>query len=148
MLKDTMKITGTLNVKHYDSEYRLIQELDLKNLVVNTGKNFIAQRMVGTGTNIMSHMAVGGTNASQTVLDTALGSELARVALTTSAVSENTITYVATFPAGTPSLTSNLYEAGIFNAASAGTMLCRTTFGLVTKNPSDIITITWQIALT
>lgn len=147
MLKDVMKVTGKLNIKRYSGD-ALVEEIEVPNLVVDAGKNFIAQRMVGAGQDPMTHMAVGGTSTPQTVADTALGSELARRTLTNSIVSANSVVYVATFGAGVPGGTNNLYEAGIFNAASAGTMLCRTTFGLVTKNPSDIITITWTITLT
>ena len=40
-----------------------------------------------------------------------------------------------------------LTEAGIFNASSAGTLLCRTVFSVVTKGASDAMTITWTVTL-
>jgi hypothetical protein len=55
------------------------------------------------------------------------------------------VTYVATFSAGTG--TGAVVEAGIFNAASAGTMLCRTVFAVVNKGVDDAMTITWQITV-
>ena len=59
--------------------------------------------------------------------DTTLGSESARVALTSTTASDNDVTYVATFSAGTPSSAAAITEAAIFNASSGGTMLCRTS---------------------
>jgi hypothetical protein len=54
-------------------------------------------------------------------------------------------TYVASFPAGTG--TGAVTEAGIFNASSAGTMLCRTVFGVVNKGVDDAMSITWAITV-
>ena len=53
------------------------------------------------------------------------------------------ITYASTFAAGTG--TGALVEAGIFNAASAGVMLCKTSFDVVNKQTADTIAITWTI---
>jgi hypothetical protein len=49
----------------------------------------------------MSHMAVGSSNTSATTSQTALGTELGRVVLDSTSRAANTVTYVATFPAGT-----------------------------------------------
>ena len=45
--------------------------------------------------------------------------------------------------AGTGAVT----EAGIFNAGSGGTMLCRTTFPAVNKASGDSIAITWVVTV-
>jgi hypothetical protein len=60
-------------------------------------------------------------------------------------VSTNTIEYVALFPAGTG--TGTVTEAGVFNNSSGGTMLCRTVFGVVTKDAGDSMSITWTITV-
>jgi len=72
---------------------------------------------------------------------------MARVSLDSANVVSNTITYVATFPAGTG--TGSLTEAGVFNSPSAnsGTMLCRTRFDVVNKGVADIIVITWNVTV-
>ena len=77
--------------------------------------------------------------------NTALGSESARTALTSSTVTDNEIVYVDTFAAGTG--TGAITEAGIFNASSGGTMLCRTVFDVVNKGASDAMTITWTVTV-
>lgn len=77
--------------------------------------------------------------------DTALGTELARVALASTSVSANATTYSATFLPGTG--TGVLTEAGLFNDPAAGTMVCRAQFGDVTKDGDDELTINWTITV-
>jgi hypothetical protein len=101
--------------------------------------------MKDTTDDVMSHMAIGSGTASAAAEDTALGTELGRVSLTSTTVSTNTVTYVATFGAGTG--TGAVTEAGILNASSAGTMLCRTVFPVVNKQSGDSMTITWTVTV-
>jgi hypothetical protein len=68
-----------------------------------------------------------------------------RVLLSGNSVTNNAITYTATFPAGTG--TGAITEAGIFNASTAGTMLCRTTFPVVNKQAGDTIAVTWVVTV-
>lgn len=141
---DTLKAKGELAVVLTKADGS-VEQYDLKNLVVNVGLNYIVSRMKDTSANVMSHMAIGAGTVAAAAADTALGSELGRVALTSTTVSANTITYVATFPAGTG--TGAVTEAGIFNAASGGTELCRTVFPIVTKQSGDSMTVTWQVTV-
>ena len=140
MFTSELKLTGHVTVA---LNGEVVQEIP--NLVVTTGKNYVTSRMKDTADAAMSHMAVGTGSTAAAAGDAALGSESARVSLTSSTVSNNTITYVATFGAGTPSSAAALTEAGIFNASSSGTMLCRTVFDVVNKGTSDAMTITWAI---
>lgn len=144
MIQENIKITGKVSIKLFDQSGELKDTRDINNLVVTTGKEFIAARMVGTPTE-MSHMAIGADNTAANVADTALGSELGRVGLTSDTASGAVVTYVATFPAGTG--TGAVVEAGILNASSGGTLLCRTVFSVVTKGANDAMTITWQITV-
>lgn len=141
-LTSDLKLTGHVTV---EVNGEVVQEIP--NLVVTAGKGFAISRMKDATASVMSHMAVGTSSTAAASGDTALGSEAARVALTSSTVSGSTITYVATFPAGTPSSLTALNEAGIFNASSGGTMLCRTVFaGVVNKDTPDAMAITWAIS--
>jgi hypothetical protein len=101
--------------------------------------------MNGTSESVMSHMAVGTGSTAAAAADTTLGTELNRQSLTSTTVTDNALAYVASYAAGTA--TGSLTEAGIFNASSAGTMLCRTVFGTVTKAADDSMTITWTITV-
>tara|TARA_B100000768_G_C10920143_1_gene225295 strand:+ start:50 stop:475 length:426 start_codon:yes stop_codon:yes gene_type:complete len=138
MFDSSLLLTGHLSV---ELNGEVVQEIP--NLVVTTGKGYVASRMKDATATAMSHMAVGTGNTAAAAGDTALGTEAARVALTSTTVSTNTVTYVATFPAGTG--TASLTEAGILNGSSGGTLLCRTVFATVSKGSSDVMTITWVI---
>lgn len=141
--KETLKMYGRLKIEVFGESGELKQQAEVPNLVVTTGKNFIASRMKDATAGVMSHMAVGTDNTTVVVADTTLGAELARVALASTTVTGNSVEYVAAYPAGTG--TGALEEAGIFNASSAGTMLCRTVFAVINKGASDSMTITWTV---
>lgn len=145
MFTESINVKGNLEVILLDENGLQKDYRQVKNLVVAVGKDVIASRLVGNSLAIMSHMAVGSSNTAATTSQTALGAELGRVALDSTTRAANTITYVATFPAGTG--TGALTEAGILNAASTGNMLCRTVFGIVTKTSSDTVIITWNVTV-
>ena len=142
---ENLKASGSLRVVITGADGKVKEEHDFKNLVVTVGKNFVASRMVGTASNIMSHMATGSGTTAAAAGDTALQTELGRVALATSSASTNVVTYTASFPAGTA--TGAVTEAGIFNAASVGTMLCRTVFAVVNKGVDDAMSVTWTVTI-
>lgn len=143
--KDDIKATGSLRVVVYDKAGAVKEEREFKNLVVTVGKNFVASRIVGTASNVMSHMAVGSGTTAAAAGDTALQTELGRVALASNTAALNVVTQTATFPAGTG--TGAVTEAGIFNAASAGTMFCRTVFAVVNKGVDDAMSVTWTVTV-
>ena len=138
ILQSGMEMKGHLTIA---LNGEVVQEVD--NLVVTAGKGFVASRMAGTSANVMSHMAIGTGSTAANASDTALGSEAARTALTSTNVSGAVVTYVDTFAAGTG--TGAITEAAILNASSGGTMLCRTVFSVVNKGASDSMTITWTV---
>lgn len=144
MFAEQIKVTGQVCITVTDKNGQVKDRREIKNLVVNTGKEFIAARMVGTPT-AMSHMALGSVNTAAAVGDTALGTELGRVSLASATSTGAVVTYTASFPAGTA--TGAVVEAGIFNASSAGTMLCRTVFAVVNKGADDAMSVTWAITV-
>lgn len=144
-LNENLKMKGELSIVVRDESGLVKQTLHVPNLVVTVGKNYIASRIVGTASSIMSHMSIGTGTATPAAGDTTLGTEAGRVALASGTASTNTVTYTASFPAGTG--TGAITEAGVFNAASAGTMLCRTTFPVVNKAAGDSIAITWVVTV-
>lgn len=144
-MQSGVKATGSLKITVTNKEGKVVEEREIENLVVTTGKNYIASRMVGTSSTVMSHMALGTDNTSPAAGDTALGSEAGRVAMSAFTASTNIVTATATFPAGTA--TGALTEAGILNASSSGDLLCRTTFSVVNKAAGDSVAITWTITV-
>jgi hypothetical protein len=140
MLQDSFKMSGHLAIAINDE---VVQEVP--NLVVTAGKGYVASRMKDTTQGAMSHMAIGTGSTAAAVGNTALGSEADRNALTSTAVSGASVTYIATFGAGEG--TGAITEAGLLNASSAGTMLCRTVFAVVNKGSQDSMTITWTVTV-
>ena len=138
MINDNLILKGRLNIA---LNGKTVQEVD--NLVVTVGKNFVASRMAANSATVMSHMAIGSGTNNPAASDTTLQTELGRVSLTSGASSTNTVVYIATFAAGTG--TGAVTEAGILNASSGGTLLCRTEFSVVNKGSADSMTITWTI---
>jgi hypothetical protein len=145
MINSKIKATGRLSVVLKDSDGNVKQDLDITNLVVNTGLDFIASRMKDVTDDAMSYMAIGTGTTAAAAGDTTLGTELDRNALTSTTVTGNEIAYVASWGAGDG--TGAVTEAGIFNAASAGDMLARTVFSVVNKGANDTLSITWTITL-
>lgn len=142
---DFLTAKGTLGIVLTDQNGNLKQELNVTNLVVDTGLAYIASRMKDATATAMTHMAIGSGTNDPAAGDTALQTQLGRVALTSTTVTNNSVAYIASFAAGTG--TGAVTEAGIFNDSSAGTMLCRTEFAVINKAAGDSMTITWTVTV-
>jgi hypothetical protein len=146
---ESIKITGDVTITVFDSDGAIKNTQDIPNLVVTTGKNHIASRIAGifTGEGApISHMGIGTSTTTPTLSDTSILSALgARVVISsmnhTAAI--NTIVVVASFSGYAGSIT----EAGMFNALTGGTMICRTTFGAVPVISGDTTVITWTLKI-
>ena len=146
MINDSIKMTGELTITVTNADGDVTQKVTVPNLVVTTGKNAIASRMKNNDT-VMSHMELGTGTTSAAAGNTAMETVISgsRVALSSTTVTNNAVAYVASFPAGTG--TGAVTEAGIFNASSGGTMLCRTVFSVINKGANEVIGITWTITV-
>ena len=146
MFNENLKLSGQIAIVLKDKDGNVKEERTEKNLVVTTGLNYIASRMKDASATAMTHMALGsGTTAAaagQTDIVTLLG---AREALDSTTVTANAVAYVSSFEAG--DATGAVTEAGIFNASTSGTMLCRVVFSVVNKAADDTMTVTWTITL-
>ena len=147
--QDAFRIGGHAVLELFDADGKLKERRETNNLVVNTGLYHIADQLAEQDESAMSHMAVGTDDTAAAAGDTALGTEVGRVALSSttqgSGASADEVTYVAAFGAGTG--TGALVEAGILNAAAAGILLCRTVFDVINKGASDSLTITWVLTI-
>ena len=146
-INEQLKMKGHLKI-HLNGE--LVRDID--NLVVTTGKTWVASRMksdASGGDALMTHMAVGTGTGNPAAGDTALGTQVgSRIAFTTAtAQAAAVVTYVCVFAAGEG--TGALTEAGIFNHATGTStnMLCRTEFSVVNKGSADSMTITWTVTV-
>lgn len=144
-LESPAGVQGTLNIVVTNAQGEVTQDVTVKNLVVDTGLNLLVSRITNSTGAVLSHMSIGtGTNAAA-ANNTTLQTELAgaRVAFTSAVVTGASVVYSAAFGAGVG--TGAITEAGLFNAASAGTMFSRTVFPVVNKQAEDSMTITWTI---
>lgn len=139
-MKDGISLKGELTITVYN-ETGVCDIRKYNNLVVKTGKDFVASRMGGDLTPLISKMAVGTQNTAPTVNDTSLGTEIANVTLDSTVVNSNVITYTGTFAPGIG--TGTLFEAGLFN--DAGNMLSHATINSFEKTANLAIVIAWDI---
>lgn len=142
---DSVKATGQVSIDIFGPNGELKEKAYIPNLVVAVGRAYIASRMKDDSSTAMSHMAVGTGAVAADAADTTLGTEANRQLLLSTIVASNVVTYTAEYAAGQG--TGALTEAGIFNASSAGTMLCRTVFDVINKAAGDSMTITWTVTL-
>jgi hypothetical protein len=138
---------GRVHIVKTNADGVVTYDYVVPNLVVTTGKNFIAAKLraITNSPTSMTHMGIGTTSTTPSAGDTALLSQTGRVSLSGDTATNNYVTFTATFPAGTGD--GAIVEAGIFNAASGGTMLARTTFPVVTKGSGDTLAITWVVTV-
>lgn len=159
---DNLLATGQLEIIVTDATGQVKDHRNVKNTVTISGKKYIANRMKNTvgGFTIadqMSHMAIGtGTSGSDDNIQTESTAAGHRVALTTAGgtVSNNAVTYSATFPGNGIATNVAVTEAGIFNygtytatPSALQFMLCRTTFLVVNKLIADTLTINWTVTI-
>jgi len=113
MINDNFALTGALTIAVNNE---VVQKT--RNLVVTSGKEWVAKRMAGQDSN-MTHMAIGTGTTAAAAAQTALVTELERNAMTVSGgtVSTNTIQYAATYAAGDG--TGAITEAGIFDTVGS-----------------------------
>jgi hypothetical protein len=147
MAKDFVKAEGKVTLVLTGSDGAVKETREVENLVVQVGLNYIASRMKDATATAMTHMEVGTSSTAASLAQTTLVAAVSasRTALTSTTVTTSSVAYACTFGAGVG--TGALTEAGIFNAASAGTMLCRTVFSVINKGAADTLTITWTIAV-
>ena len=113
MFKSDIKLTGKLSIKKYDAESKLVYEEDVNNLVVTSGKEYVAKRLIATDEPLVAAgsfvtgyrytvRSIGTTNwitIGATATATVTG-EISGTTLTVSAVAGGTLA-VGTYISGT-----------------------------------------------
>ncbi len=127
------------------------------NLVVSAGKAAIASRINGSGAEaVFAYIGWGTGTTAAAAGDTALQTEkdASNGATTTHVIAAPTASRVTTTVTNdtaqlqgtaTASATIAVTESGVFNAATAGTMLCRQVFTAVNLASGDSLQFTWKI---
>lgn len=144
-----LNISGQVHILLKNPDGSIKDEETIDNLVVTTGRYHIADQLSGLTAAAMSHMAIGTGTTAADATDTALETELDRNALTSktqgTSTDANKVTYICEWAAGDG--TGAITEAGVFNSASAGTMLCRSVFAVKNKASGDSLTMTWVLTI-
>lgn len=147
--RDSLQLEGTVGLVLVDAQGNVKDERYFSNLVVDSGKAWIAKRFALATPSVtpMTHMGLGtgSTGPSDTTRTTLLTEIGTRKTVTTDDTTTAQVKYSATFNAG--EATGALTEAGIFTALTTGTMLCRTVFSTVNKAAADVLTINWTITI-
>lgn len=151
-MKDTMGAKGFGSMVCRDKDGNIKWELNFTNTITNVGFAVIAGLAGNTGAQTaFTYLAVGTSSTAPSASQTALGGEittngLGRAAATVSRVTttqtNDTLQLVKAFSV---SGTSTVEEAGIFNDASAGTMLGRALTTSKTVVNGDTLTVTYQV---
>jgi len=140
-------VKGMCHLQLFGPDGKLKTERFVQNIVVNTGLTHIADQMAATSDQtLMTHMSVGTSGGTPGAGNTDLGAIAgSRLGLTGSTPTDSgaVVTYTCTFSAGVS--TAALVEAGIFNAVSGGTMLCRTVYDVINKLSADSLAISWTL---
>lgn len=144
---DKFKMIGSLTLMLEKSNGE-VEVTHRDNIIVNGGFDLIADA-IGRATGrpaVISHIAVGTGTTAEAATQTTLVTELSRIAATYAHTAGTKVfTMTATFAAGVA--TGAITEAGVFNAASAGTMLDRVVFPVVNKGADDTLTAVFTFTL-
>ena len=145
-MKDSIFADANVRIDVMDAETgQVLASQELRNLVVTAGRNLLRDFLNRAAVTGVSHFAVGiGTNAV-TAADTALQTHVFRDVLTRTTASDGGL-QVQYFLASGSANGHTLTEAGLFNAAAAGTMYARVRFGSsIVKTAAIAVTFAWDL---
>lgn len=115
------------------------------NLVTTAGRNMLRDFLANTGVAGITHYALGTSATAATLADTALGAEVLRttVAIWNTASASLEVRF---YLGSTQGNGSTLAEAGLFNAASGGSMYARYVLASpIVKTSAVAVTFTWTL---
>lgn len=148
-MQEPFKIRGHVQVTVRDQAGCILERHEVKNLVVTAGRDLIASRLKNATAAALSHFAVGTGTATPAPGNTTLGTEVYRDAITSFTLSAGTGTWeIQYFLPDTQANGNTLTEAGVFNAASSGTMFCRAVYPPISKTSDKSVTYVWTFTLT
>lgn len=143
-------LCGEVETKLYGKDGLLRSYRKTKNITVTTGFQLTCD-MMGKDTGQPKgwmYCGVGTNNTAPALGDTTLKLEVARVLGGYTRSADTVWRNDATFGAGTG--TGSIVESGLFDTSGplgSATLLCRQTFGTITKGESDTLVVTWQYTL-
>lgn len=147
-LDDSVKIEGFVSLTVIGPDGKVKDFREKHNLVVQGGKNFIASKFIETESTKVQYVGMGLGATPAALSDIQLQSEVAtRAVIESASRTDNLITFNGYFLPNNPNYTVNVTEVGLFNLASSGIMIARTTFPAVTKEALDVLAVQWKIRI-
>jgi hypothetical protein len=150
-MKNKITLKGFGNLKCFRKDGSLKWSLDFGNLIVNAGKAQLALLAGDASATPFTYLAIGTSSTAVAAAQTALAAEIvdsgleraaATVSRTTTTVANDTLTLVKTW---TATGSKSIEEIGVFNAASAGTMLGRALTTTKSVVSGETITGTYNV---
>lgn len=146
-----MLLKGVFTIEHRDREGNLKDRFDIDNTVTNTGKASIASHIQGGAYTRFIRIALDASSTAAAAANTTLASEitspslkrvLATASAATTTVSNDTSQLVHTFSS---TATQTVYGVGVFDSASSGVMVSRTTFAAKNLASGDTLQVTHKL---
>jgi hypothetical protein len=121
----------------------MIQKIEQPNLVVDTGKSYLTNRILNNDLPLIDKIGIGAGSSVPLDSDTVLDDQTGITTILFKQIEDlNVLNFIATFPEGVGS--GDIREVGLF--AADNTMICRTTFTTpFNKQPSQFLNITWKL---
>lgn len=143
MIADGLKLTGVLTIRLIGADGVEKERHVVRNTVTTAGKQGAADQLLASPSlGKPTHMAIGtGTPGA-----TALGTEVARSALTSKSRSGAVVTAIGDFAAGTG--TGTITEVALFDASSSGNMWSSATSFSTIKGATDALQISYALTQT
>lgn len=124
-----------------------LQEIYNTDIIVNTGKYWIGNMIIGAVSGSLTHIGVGSCTSTPIVTDTDLVSHVGNRKTCTDRFRGANIDTLSTFFSSTEN-NGTWNETGIFTGAS-GTLFCRSTFAApITKASTNTQTIDFDLTIT
>ena len=141
-MHDIVKLIGSITLELFDAKGQLKTSRRVQNIVTNTGRQAIVDRLQGASPAVCDYVAIGTGVVAAAAADTTLGTEVARAQGTLSQPDAYTDRCSYTFGPGVG--TGAITECGRLNAASTGTLMGRQVFSAVNKGASDSLAVTYD----
>jgi hypothetical protein len=140
-MNETINLLGEVEIKLND-----VVVVSKKNMIVQVGKNFLANAILNTSSTPFNCIAIGKGTTAAALTNTTLQTETLRTSFDSATTANNVITLVKNYLPGVG--TGPISEAGIFNnAVSGGTMLSHIVFTTIGKQDQDRLLFTWTITV-
>lgn len=146
-MHDLVELKGTISLALYGPDGNLKTERTLPNLIVQTGKNYIASRLIGDPSAATYFMGVGSSSTAVASSQLVLGSQVGSRQSATATRTNSELTFSSTFAPGVS--TDTLREAAIFTDPTNTTtaMINRAVFPDLAKEAGDTLVINWNILI-